>query len=473
MDTFLDAYLQWTRFLEPPKAFHRWAAITAFGHALGRRVFYLHARAPIFPCSMMTLLVGPSGVKKSSAVHPAHELLLRAKTRAKDPFRIHICPDRSSNESFFDGLVPVDLDDQRANFEDTDCVGFLFAPEFSSIATGNSYQEEIPEILTDFYDKKRGVYNVTTRRLEPAYWVRYFRKDKIPVRMRNPAVTLLAGTTPTALRESLPPHVRSTGFLARVLLIYAERTDRPAYAGFEEDPADAGLGDGLAEMLAQATEMEGQARLTKEAEEIYIEWYQQERLRWTRMPEDTAPAGFARRSQDHVLRTATTLSCMNVLGHHTRGQVIPIEAPLLETAIRAVRGIEREMPLACGEMSRIVALRCEERVLNAIRRYQGTRGATWREVQNFVMDQRRDHFRVPDIIDAIERLRELRQIVMLEDQKAHRQARYKLRVPRPNPWIGTPAQHPPSDEYLAEQDEMLLQEEIEAGLRDRDGKTIH
>jgi hypothetical protein len=283
---------------------------------------------------------------------------------------------------------------------------------------------------------------------------------------------LLACTTPTALRESLPPHVRSTGFLARVLLIYAERTDRPAYAGFEEDPQDGAIADRLADMLAEATELEGQARLTEEAERVYLEWYQAERLRWGRLPEETAAAGFARRSQDHVLRTATTLSCMNILGHHRKGHSIPIEADFVEIAIRMVRGIERDMPMACGEWSRDKVLRCEERVLNGVRKYQGAHGATWRQVSNYVFNQRRDHFRVPEIEEAIDRLVELRQIE--KDSETYRRARYRIAARKPGPWIGTPAQHPPSPEYLAEsmRDE-VIQEEIELGIRDRDGNLLH
>jgi hypothetical protein len=479
-DTFITTYMEWTRKLEAPTIFHRWAALTAFSHALGRRVFCLHTQ-PIFPGAMYTLLVGPSGVRKSSAVHPAYELLLQAKARASDPFRIHVCPDRSSNESFFDGLIPLDCAGEHADSSQVDCVGFVFAPELSSIATDTKYRKEIPETLTDFYDKYRGTYDPVTRTLSAGYWVCNFKKGTL--RLRNPSVTLLACTTPTALRESLPTHVQSAGFLARVLLVYAERSDRPANSGFEEDAGERVLADRLVGMLAQATKLEGPARLTAEALAVYEKWYLMERLRWGRLPEDAPASGFARRSQDHVLRTATTLACISILGHHTRGHAIPIEAAHLQAAIKWVRAIEQDMPTACGEWSHDKVLRCEDRVLRGIARWQSMKGgAPWKHVSYFVYNQRRDRFTADEVEATLLHLVERRLVRM--HGETPREATYRLIPRKPGPWTGTPAQGPASDEYLAEQqrdwaDEIAedrrrdeIEREIEEGIRDRDGRPI-
>jgi Protein of unknown function (DUF3987) len=484
-ETFLGRYLAYTRDLEPPTWFHQWTAITTFAHALGRRVFYNQAGTPIYPGQMLTLLVGPSGVKKTSAARKGYDLIRQAKGLANYPARLNPMPQRMSNESFFDCMVPKDKDGDDCDPERVDCMGFLFAAEFSSIANMNSYQIEIPEILTDMYDASPGVYDPATRRMIPEFWNRRLRRDGTGggLKMRAPGITMLACTTPTSIRETLPPHIRTTGFLARVMVVHAERTDRPANPCSGEEPWRYALRDKLARMLAKATEMEGEADFTPEARAWHDAWYKKEGYRVRGLPEGALVSGFAARSQSHAIRLATVLAGIATLG--TEYRRIWIMPEHIEWATKWVRRVEASLSSACGELAKDRLTRLEERVHEAVRRFsQGRKATGYRDMQKYVMNSRRDHWKAPEILEAVERLLDLRMIVQVNGVTV-RKGTFRLRSVKPGPWSGTPSQHPVTDEYLAEQrrdwaDEEAearrqaeIEEEIRDGVRDSDGNLLH
>ena len=406
---WLGTYRHWTKDYEAPDVYHKWSAVTVFAHALGRRIFCALDGMIVFPGHMMTLLVGPPAIlRKSSTAGRAAGLIANAQDRCKDPSRLNFMADRVSNESIFDNLYG------EADPENVDCMGFLYASEFSSIANKNSYMEEIPEILCNLYDCALGEYEPETRTVKPAFFKRRFRRDAATggLRLRNPGITLLACTTSTHMQKTLPPYIRSTGFLSRVLVIYAERSNRPPNPLTNTDPERWHTQSWLTDQLALATEIEGEVVMTPACREAYEAWYAKKQLQIRGVTEDSIVHGFASRSHLHALRLAIIFAGINQLGHPVRNRLIPMELSYWEAATNWIQAIENTLPAACGELAQDRSHRCEERLLNGIRLRTGTgkkKWANYRDVFTYTC-KGQDRFKRDEIKTTLERLLDLHTI---------------------------------------------------------------
>jgi hypothetical protein len=473
---WLGRYRDWTRNYEAPGLYHKWSAVTVFGHALGRRVFMELDGTLIYPGHMMTMLVGPPGIlRKSHSAGMAVGLIEMAQSRCRDPKRLHLMPHRMSNESIYDNLVPFEGDPER-----DDCMGFLFASEFSSVANKNSYMEEIPEILCNLYDCSPGEYDKKTRTVKPAMFHKRMRNHSLS--LRNPGITMLACCTPTHLQTTLPPYIRSTGFLSRVLIVHAESSERPPNALVNPDPDHWEVKDDLARGLALATEMEGVVVMTRETRNLYLDWYEKQKHWLRRLDVDSIQHGFVSRMHLHTLRLAVIFSGVNQLGVKVKDRQIPMLPYHFERAAVWCHAIAQTLPLACGELAYSVAQRCEERVLNAIMRYGGgpstKKHVKYRNIFTYVCKSKRDHFKGADIKEALERLVELKRIERHDAESGSiTQAEFRIPKSKPGPWSGSPAQGEPSPEYMRQQLALLedeqIKKEIAAGMRDKWGNLLH
>jgi len=463
MATWLDDYLEWTKDSESPTWYHKWVAATVMAHALGRRVFFVQPSGLTYPGQMLTLLVGRTGVQKSTAAQKGYQLLCEAKAVAGGSPRLNPMPQRMSNESFFDALVP-----EGADPEQTDCVGFLFASELSSIINKNHYMEEIPDILTDIYDAAPGVYHPDTRTVAPAVWKRRFRKDgQAPVVLRNPAITLLGCTTPIALRESLPPQVRMNGFLARLMTVYAERSDRPdaPHVGGVTS-AEHRLRTRLAEGLARATELEAEASFTEEAEAWHAEWYLRMKRRLMNEGNELI-AGFMARSQAHILRLSMVFASINALTAKQLPTRLWIEVSHAKAATAWVAQVEHNLPDVFGELTHDRRGRLEERIVTMLGKLPPRKWLDWHRMLVRIQ-QMKGHYRSPEVHEMIERLVTIGRVK--QDGDVMTRSVFRLRKRKPGPWSGKPAQLlPPTAEDLREEEEGQLQLEIQDMLRDKNG----
>lgn len=463
--TWLDQYLAWTAESESPTWYHKWVAATIMAHALGRRVFFAQPTGITYPGQMLTLLVGRTGVQKSTAAVRGYQLLAEAKGLSKDEHRINPMPQRMSNESFFDALVP-----DEANPEHTDCVGFLFASELSSIISKNSYMEEIPDILTDIYDAAPGIYEPATRTVTPGVWRRRFRKDgQTPVLLRNPALTMLGCTTPIALRESLPPQVRVNGFLARLMTVYAERSDRAdaAHSG-GTSAGQRELQALLAEGLARATEMEAEASFTDEARAWHDEWYVRMKRRLVHEGNELV-AGFMARSQTHILRLAMVFAAVNALSAKKLPSRLWMEVSHTKAATAWVAQVEHNLPDVFGELTQDRRGRLEERILVMLGKLPERKWLDWHRMLVRIQ-QMKGHYRSPEVMEMIERLIEIGRVK--QDGDIITRARFRLRKRKAGPWSGKPAILPPGEEWRQAQEEGDLLWEIKEMLRDQDGRPL-
>lgn len=137
------------------------------------------------------LLIGPSGIGKSSAVRIAKRLLNY----------IH----EAERPQFFEGgstkeKLHRDLVHQPK--------AVLFAPELAAFFSREKYKESLVPYVTQLLDYEE-VLELRTI------------KDNV-IRVHNPSVTIIGGSTVAWLQDQLPDSAVTGGFLARFLILYEE-----------------------------------------------------------------------------------------------------------------------------------------------------------------------------------------------------------------------------------------------------------
>jgi|SRR5215471_1093803 len=460
--SLLTEYLKWTADEEAPERFHLFAALTGAAHCLGRRVWVPHGKRVIYPGQTLTLLLGPSGLRKTSAASLVEGLLqeTRRALPKKDRWRINVMAERGSTQGLIDDLVPKGLDGEALPKEEFDCAGFLYAPEMAVTFGSASYVEELTHFITRAADGASGFYNAAQQTVSDGWLTTSFKKDKGQARFKNPTLTMLACATPTHLRQGggLPPQVKETGFLARLLTIYEERSSRPPQSHLrrveeDRDPAELVRGFALLALLA------GKATLTAEGERAMDLWYAglHERLQ---QEKNTLVQAFLGRAQTHVIRLALTLAAIEAIAHPKH---IILDERHFGQAITLVERIERDLPRAFTEM---VAGGKQQATVDRVRHCLSNRWVVWRRLCQKVMHARAGQYRVDQIEPALDALIMAGEVVRRGEMRGRTKTEFRLAPRRANPWLCTPAQAIPDEAYLDEQDAIEEWAEAkEAGLK--------
>lgn len=179
---------------ESPKSYILLGAMSMLGAALGRNVFLDMDAHTLYPM-LNLLLIGRSGLGKSTAIMIARKNLLSAVPKLEQP-------------QFINGSTPEKLhDDLRANPR-----AVLFASELANFFTKQKYMESMIPYVTELLD-----YPDTQQRRTKSGGV---------VEVIEPAVTVIGGSTVEWLQGQLPDSATSGGFLARFLICFEEHPAR-------------------------------------------------------------------------------------------------------------------------------------------------------------------------------------------------------------------------------------------------------
>ena len=430
----LELHQELTRKLEAPSRFHNFSFLSCFAHALGRRVFLRLESGLVYPGHMMVLLLGPTGIKKTTAATIPLGMLMEARNRIAEKQRVNVMAERMSTEAMIDDLVPMDEDDQRLPSDEVDCVGMLAALEMSATFGNASYMEEMAPLLTRWADASSGAYDHATRSVAPYYYKKNFKKDG-PKYYRNPTLTLLAATTPASMLDDLPPQVRQSGFLARLLTVYEWRSDRPRHDGLirAQDAHNRALVEAITEGFRRATELEGEAELDADAVEWMGAWYDGRLAAKLTRSHDELTAGFLNRAQAHVLRIAVTLVGIELASVPFSGRPkIVVQRRHLEPAERMVMRIARDLPEAYGPLGRNQIDVTRSFVLV----YLGKHGVVRRQALQIAAAKKKIH--TPLLTPALAGLIDEGQVV--QKKKEHKADwTYAVRKQKAGPHSGRPA----------------------------------
>jgi len=283
---WLQKYMLFTSENEAPEIYHLWSGITILAHILGRKVWLDRGYFTTYPGQIITFLVGPPATRKSTAIDIATSLLQELPD-------INVIANKLSAATLLDSLDRGMIIDPKDGLgKPADSIGFVSASELSVFLPKIAYVEEIIPILTDLFDGKKSFRQKT-------------RSGGL-VELKNPMITMLAGSTADWLESNIPVNAYGGGFLSRIIFVWANKRSKDVPLP-ELTPKIKRLRLELAaELTWLHNNLEGQILWTDEAKEWYVKFYSS----WN--PDDdpgnSVHKGYRNRRTEHLLRVAIVMA---------------------------------------------------------------------------------------------------------------------------------------------------------------------
>jgi hypothetical protein len=325
MEDFFTEYIQYCGKTEVPAIFNRWAAIAGLGAFLGRQYHFDHGHFNIYP-NVYCMLIGSAGTRKGTAIKLMRKLLEKtgynkfaAERTSKEKFLLDLAGEGGS-----DLLTPEQLLDQNLFGDDAakpDCEMFVAIDEFNDfIGNGNI---EFISMLGNMWDYN-GLYS---NRI----------KTGKSVEINNPTISIIGGNTPTGFSLAFPTDILGQGFFSRLLLIYADRTDRRIT--FPPPPPP----ESTARILEQLKRIKqtaiGSARLETGAEKLLDKIYQRNSA-----IDDVRFESYSNRRFTHLLKLTILCSAAR-----SSSRIAETDVIYANTILSAA---EHAMPRALGEFGK-------------------------------------------------------------------------------------------------------------------------
>lgn len=271
-DGLAKLYVQYLDKTEPPASFHFFSFLTVMGHMLGRQCHIDQQIFRVWP-SMVTLLVGPQAVRKTTAAIFATKLGYGAD------------PDRVDN---FEKVTSEKLHSRLA--QKNPATGILTLPEMTTVINKKDYQKTMIADLTNLWDNPDYLPVETMGRQEV---------------LREVALSSLMCSNETLLIQNLPLDAFGGGFFSRILPIYEPVPD-PDKLFPEPEELSKELMNEIIYGLVETTRVQGPVSLTRLASKLYAKYYKSIRRN---VPLEPNMANWvSRMATGHLLRLAMLLS---------------------------------------------------------------------------------------------------------------------------------------------------------------------
>lgn len=224
--------------------------------ALERRVWLNLSGGKIYP-NMYVFLVANPGVGKDQALIPARELLEESKT-------INLAPTSMTGKGMIDVLADAKIMKEFTNPETKAKVYYqsitICVPEFGTLLS--KHDLEFLSIINDAYNCGPSI----RERLRS-------QRDELVI--KNPHVSIVAGTQPQFISSMFPEEAWGMGFFARVIMIYHDKAIKSdLFSGglFSRDTGHEKLKKSLISDLQHINKMAGPMSVSKDAQHAINEW---------------------------------------------------------------------------------------------------------------------------------------------------------------------------------------------------------
>jgi|GEM_PF-642200 hypothetical protein len=248
---WIDGFMEYTKKSESPKSYRTWTAISVIAAALQRKCFINWGTSLTFYPNLYIVLVGPSGVRKSSAMGPGLDILQEIPN-------ITVAPQATTLQALIRRL-------KHTNYTDVDLLTgkqqfhasiSIFSKEFT-VFLGYNNQAMIAA-LCDWYDcESKWSYETVSRDQEEIIGV---------------WVNLLGATTPTLIQASLPTEAIGGGLTSRIIFIFEERKGQTVIIPMQTEE-EVMLGEVLKSDLEKIRMMTGSFQVTEGFINAWTEWY--------------------------------------------------------------------------------------------------------------------------------------------------------------------------------------------------------
>lgn len=330
---FLATYLEYVEDTESPRIFHLWVAITGISACLGRRSFLPFGIGPVFP-NIYSLLVGPPGTRKSTAIN----IMAR---RIRKNTGVKFAPEDTAGQR--QGLIAALKGGIKD--EDDEINGVLSAADAASaiklIETMehkiDARDEHVMFAAASEFDSFIG----TRAREFAAFLGKMWDGEDYDYTLKNekhvlthPLLTIIGGTTPANIQDSLPQSSIGQGFTSRIIFVYANRK-------YKDISRPKELPRGLEKKIDKVFNelfyyFDGEFKETQEARKLLDDIYHRE----TEIS-DPRFVYYCERRHQHLLKTSMCLAA-------ARKSLI-IEIDDIKEADLILKITEEYMPDALGE----------------------------------------------------------------------------------------------------------------------------
>lgn len=331
LDDWITSYLEFTSNDEPRETFRKFVAISTIAACL-RRKCSLNWEKVIYP-NLYIVLVGPPASRKNTAIEPAESLLreIGVRVSAQATTREALIKDLGDANKL---IVPS----EDALLTPSDAAMTIISTEFTVFLGIKNLQ--LIGVLCDWYDCQQ-------------HWT-YRTKNMGTDSIENVWVNLLAGTTPTALKDSLPRESIGMGLTSRVIFVCEENKAKPIYFTPNVDVYDEKLGKAvklnpdqynkwdyirgdLVHDLNAVSMLQGTFIPSMEYHSAYVEW--RKSYEDSAHFQGTLLENYANRAQTHVRKLSMIYSA-------SRSDDMMLTLKDFNRAAEALNQIEKKMNLA-------------------------------------------------------------------------------------------------------------------------------
>jgi hypothetical protein len=304
-DNWLLSFREWIApRSESPDNFIFWAGVFVLSSSLRRRVFIGQKTLGGWTCypHTYTMFVAPPGLRKTTTMGFAIELLSSVETLTKPPTLV-------TKEALVDGII-----------QSPDSSLYLPIEEFSDLIMKGG--KEMYELLTSLFDAKKELSVGTMMRGREG--------------TERPCVNMLAATTPEWISAHMPESAIGGGFASRVIFVYEHKVRQKglfwnkimADTNFEVQKV--ALVDDLNFI---ATQLAGEFTIEPEAMKYAEQWYQ-----------DFNPSGQNRKLQGYYQRKPTHLLKLAQIYSVSYKNDLIITKHDIDFGLNVLTGIEKNLP---------------------------------------------------------------------------------------------------------------------------------
>lgn len=309
---FISDLIYNMRGMEVPTLFTIWSALWLLSVTIKREAWLEWHPNEMF-ANLYIILTGPAGCKKSTTIDDVGMKILKILPHyiqdhnIKLMKNINIVKDKMTPESLLFSMVPENKPGKQSfyftnkdgsyildrhgvpiRYRATSETGIVLSEMASSVGK-RSYTDGFIEILLDLYNPR-----------DKWDWTTIGRGKQV---LKNTYLSLLAATTPTGFKDSIPQAALGDGFLSRCVLVY-QKTNKRRFS-IPKAVKNGPTMEDLAKRLAWICEHSmGEYSLSQDAFHLYDSWYHQFRDYIEMAPEE---AGFKSRMNINVLKVALLL----------------------------------------------------------------------------------------------------------------------------------------------------------------------
>lgn len=300
---------------ESPDAYVIWSAISVISAVLKKKVWVDRGTYLIYP-NQYIVLVGPPGIGKGAAIHPAHsfikdynqpKLANYLSDRQTAPEIIKKLADGFQSQSVVNGTIAVT----------TESAAIIMATELSTFLGSSDW---MAGFLCDTWDKNEYDYGT---------------KNKGDYYIKNMCVSLIGACVPDFIRR-VNGHINATdavngGFTARTIFVFANEKSKslPWPLALKNTLNGNALITALREDLETIAKLKGEYKLDPAA---FVEWVKFYDSIKAKDEDSDVIRHFKSRQNVHVLKVAMCLSAAN-------DDSLVINNWCLQTAITLVQGV--------------------------------------------------------------------------------------------------------------------------------------